>query len=486
MAVTVLISATLRSFAGRKANISLEGDSVEEVLNALIDQYPDIGKALFDEEKRPQPFVNIYVNEKNIRALDGFDTRVSEGDFVLLLPAIAGGAPTDSLISPERSKEAALDDKEIERYSKHLLLRDIGIKGQKRLKAAKVLIVGLGGLGAPLAQYLAAAGVGTIGLVDFDEVQLPNLQNQVIHGKRDLNRPKVASAKDTIRAINPLVNVETYPVALDVDNAEEIIAGYDVVADATDNYKARYIINDVCAMLGKPDVSGSMYQFEGRVSVYDAAQGPCYRCQFPAPPPSGLVPSCAESGVISALPGIIGSMQANEVLKLLIGGGESLIGGTLVFDAWSLYTRRLYVEKDENCPVCGKNSSVFSVAEFDYDEFCGLKEDEQEEPIESIDPEELVARMQSGEPLTIIDIREPHERAITRFPATVIPIGQLARRQKELNPEIDTIFICREGKRSILAIRTLREAGYKGPMYNLKGGLEAAKEIILPHEGAWL
>ena len=486
MSVTVLISATLRSFVGRRSEILLEGNTVQEVLGALMDEYPETKKALFDEEENPRSFVNVYVNDRNIHQLDGVKTKVSEGDCVMLIPAIAGGAPTESLISKERSKEQLLDDKEIDRYGKHLLLREIGVKGQKRIKAAKVLIVGLGGLGAPLAQYLAAAGVGTLGLVDFDDVTLPNLQNQVIHGKRDLNRPKVASAKDSIRAINPAVNVETYNVKLEADNITEIISQYDIVADATDNYKARYLISDACVLLGKADVFGAMYQFEGQVSVYDASKGPCLRCQFPAPPPAGLVPSCAEGGVISALPGIVGSMQANEALKLIIGGGESLIGETLFIDTWNLHMRKLHVEKNENCPICGKNPSIFGIENFDYEDFCGLKEEEQEIPVDTIEPDELAVRLESGEPLTVVDVREPHERAIARFPALVIPIGQLARRQKELDPEVDTVFICREGKRSILAINTLREAGYKGPMYSLKGGMEAAKNIIFSHEGAWL
>lgn len=486
MSVKVFLSATLRSFAGRRSEIELEGGTVQEILDALMDEYPDTKKALFDEEKNTRPFVNVYVNDKNIRSLDGFETKVAEGDTVMLLPSIAGGAHTESLITKERSKAELLDDKEIDRYSKHLLLREIGVKGQKRLKASKVLIVGLGGLGTPLAQYLAAAGVGTIGLVDFDEVSLPNLQNQVIHRKRDLNRPKVASAKDFIRNINPAVKVETYNVKLEAENIADIISEYDIVADATDNYKARYLINDACVMLGKPDVFGAMYQFEGQVGIYDATQGPCLRCQFPAPPPNGLVPTCAEGGVISALPGIIGSMQANEVLKLIIGGGESLIGEMFVIDTWNLHARKIHVEKDENCPICGKNPSIHAIKDFDYEDFCGLKEEEQEVPVETIEADELAARIESGEPITIVDVREPHERAIARFPALVIPIGQLARRQKELDPEVDTIFICREGKRSILAINTLREAGYKGPMYSLAGGMEKARDIIFSHEGAWL
>lgn len=487
MAITVLISSTLRSFTSRNAKLEFEGASVEEILNALIQKYPEAEKALFDQEKNLRPFVNIYVNDKNINVMEGMRTKVDSGDEILLLPVIAGGAPSESIISDERRKEAALDDKEIDRYGNHLLLREIGIKGQKKIKAAKVLIAGAGGLGSPIAIYLGAAGVGTIGIVDFDEVSITNLQSQVAHGTRDINRPKVASVKDSIRMINSLIKVETYHLKLDAENIETIAKDYDVVVDATDNYAARYLINDACVLLGKPVVFAAMYQYEGYVTVYDAKKGPCFRCQFPSPPPYGLVPTCAEGGVISTLPGIIGSIQANEVLKLIIGGADSLIGEMFVYDTWNNTTKKIRVDKNEKCPICGKNPEILQVENFDYDDFCGLKQDETENTIEGIEAEELAARIDRGDELTIVDVREPHERSIMRFPnAIVIPIGQLARRQKELNPEIDTIFICREGKRSILAINTLREAGYKGAMYNLKGGMEAARNIIFSHEGAWL
>lgn len=487
MLVKVIVSATLRSFVNRRSELFLQGSTVDEVLQALTDEYPDAAKALFDENGVLRPFVNVFVNDKSIDTLEGRQTKLTDDDVVLLVPVIAGGVPGESVIPDERRKEVLLDDKEIDRYNKHLMLREIGVKGQKRIKAAKVLIAGLGGLGTPLVQYLAAAGVGTIGIVDFDEVSLTNLQSQVIHGTRDVNRPKVASARDTIKAINPFIKIETYQEKLTEENVEDIIANYDIVADATDNYKSRYLINDACVLLGKPLVFGAMYQFEGQVAVYDAERGPCFRCQFPSPPPAGLVPTCAESGVISTLPGIIGSIQANEVLKLIVGGGDSLIGQMFLFDVWNAKARKMEVPKNENCPICGKNPTIFKVKEFDYEDFCGLKESGTEIPVEGITPEELADRIEKGEALTIVDVREPHERSISRFPnAIVIPIGQLARRQKELDPDVDTIFICREGKRSILAVNTLREEGYKGPMYNLIGGMEAAKYIIFSNEGAWL
>ena len=476
--IKVLIPTTLRSFTDHNSELLLEGGTVREVIAALADEYPNTKKAIFDENGVPRPFVNIFVGENNIKKLNGYDTELKDGDTVMLIPAIAGGAPEKSVIPDDRSEKLSND--EIMRYSRHLLLKEIGVKGQKKLKAAKVLIVGLGGLGTPLAQYLAAVGVGTLGLIDFDEVDSSNLQRQVIHGTRDVGRPKVASAKDSIKAINPLVKVETYNTMLTAENALDIIEEYDIVADASDNYKTRYLVNDACVLLGKPDVFGAMYQFEGQTSVYYAKEGPCYRCMYPAPPPAGLVPSCAEGGVIGVLPGIIGTIQANEVIKLIVGGGESLVGRLMVFDAWKMRFHELKIDKDPDCPICGKHKTITELEEYDYEEFCGIKKQREEEaPVESITAKELHRRIEEGEPITIIDVREPHERAIVKFPgAKVIPIGQLARRQNELNPDIDTVFICKEGKRSILAVNTLREAGYKGPMYNLKDGINNwAKDI---------
>jgi adenylyltransferase/sulfurtransferase len=377
-----------------------------------------------------------------------------------------------------------LTNEEIGRYSRHLLLPEIGVEGQKRLKAAKVLLVGTGGLGAPLAMYLAAAGVGTLGIVDFDLVEESNLQRQVIHSTRDLNRPKVASAKDRIKGINPHINVAAYNVMLTSANALDIIKDYDIVADGTDNYQTRYLVNDACVLLGKPNVYGSIFQFEGQASVFYAKEGPCYRCLYPEPPPPGLVPSCAESGVVGVLPGIVGCIQANEVIKLIVGStelsnnaAETLVGRLLLFDAWKMSFRSLKVDKDPRCPVCGENPGIREL--IDYEQFCGLKKQAEEEPVETITAGELKARIDNNEPLQIIDIREPHERAIVKFPnAKPIPLGQMERRMDEFDPAKDAVFICKIGQRSVFAIRALREAGYKGRLLNLKDGYNAwAKEV---------
>ncbi|GHV95755.1 molybdenum cofactor biosynthesis protein MoeB [Spirochaetia bacterium] len=389
---------------------------------------------------------------------------------------------TESILKDRELPDLTND--EISRYSRHLLLPEIGVEGQKRLKAAKVLLVGTGGLGAPLALYLAAAGVGTLGIVDFDVVEESNLQRQVIHSTRDVGRPKVASAKDRIKGINPHINVITYNTMLTSANALDIIKDYDIVADGTDNYQTRYLVNDACVLLGKPNVYGSIFQFEGQASVFYAKEGPCYRCLYPEPPPPGLVPSCAEGGVVGVLPGIVGCIQANETIKLIVGSTEysnntacSLIGKLLLFDAWKMSFRTLKLDKDTQCPICGKTPSIHEL--IDYEQFCGLKKQADEEPVEIITAKELKARMDAGDSLQIIDIREPHERAIAKFPnAKPIPLGQMARRVDEFDDKIDSVFICKIGQRSVFAIRALREAGYAGRLLNLKDGFNAwAREV---------
>jgi adenylyltransferase/sulfurtransferase len=365
-----------------------------------------------------------------------------------------------------------LSNDEVTRYSRHILLPEVGVKGQKRLKAASVLIVGAGGLGAPLALYLAAAGIGRIGVADFDFVEASNLQRQVIHSERDIDRPKTASARDRIRGINPGVEVSVHNVRLTSENALDIFRGYDIVADGADNYQTRYLVNDACVLLGLPNVHGSVFQFEGQASVFHSDGGPCYRCLYPSPPPAGLVPSCAEGGVLGVLPGIIGTIQACEVIKLIIGGAEGLAGRLLLFDAWKMKFRELRVERDPGCPICGENPTIRELV--DYDRFCGITLDGDDEPVETITALELKARVDRGDRLQIIDIREPHEQAMFNFPgATYIPLGQMARRADELDPDVDAVFLCKIGQRSVYAIRALRDAGYGGRMLNLKDGVNA-------------
>jgi adenylyltransferase/sulfurtransferase len=379
-----------------------------------------------------------------------------------------------SLIPDDRL--ADLSHEEIRRYSRHLLLPEVTLEGQRRLKAARVLVVGTGGLGAPLALYLAAAGVGTIGLVDFDTVDESNLQRQIIHSTRDVDRPKTASARDRLRALNPLIEVKEHNTTLTSANALKIIGGYDIVADGTDNYPTRYLVNDACVFLGLPNVYGSIFQFEGQASVFWAQHGPCYRCLYPTPPPPGLVPNCSEGGVLGVLPGIIGTLQAAEVLKLIIGGADTLVGRLLLADAWSTTFRQLKLDKDPGCPVCGADPTVTELV--DYEEFCGLKPDGAT-PVATLTARELKARLDAGDQLQIIDIREPHERSIAALPgALAIPLAQLYRRAGDLDPALDTVVVCKIGTRSVFAIRALEQAGYTGPLYNLKDGLNAwAREV---------
>jgi adenylyltransferase/sulfurtransferase len=299
----------------------------------------------------------------------------------------------------------------------------------------------------------------------------------VIHSTRDIGRPKVASAKDRIKGINPYINVITHNTMLTSANALDILKDYDVVADGTDNYQTRYLVNDACVLLGIPNVYGSIFQFEGQASVFYAKEGPCYRCLYPEPPPPGLVPSCAEGGVIGVLPGIVGCLQANEVIKLIVGGGDTLVGRLLLFDAWKLKFRELQLDKDPHCPICGKEPTLHEL--IDYEQFCGLKKNQDEVPVEAITATELKKRLDNNEPIQLIDTREPHERAIVKFPnAKAIPLGQMVRRIDEFDPKIDAVFICKIGQRSVFAIRALQEAGYTGRLLNLKDGVNAwAREV---------
>lgn len=483
----VYISATLRTYFGKNHVLEASADNVRSLLRYLAKEYPDAKHILFDKDENLRSFIRIYVGNDDHTATDMWYKPLAENDEILILPAIAGGASNDPVIDDARMKAQILDDNDIKRFEKHLLLKEISVKGQKRIKAARIVVFGAGSLGSAVIQYLAAAGVGTIKVIDDREVRLADVSSQVLHNSRDVNRPKVASAKDKVRSINRNIEFEAGNISLDADNIEAVIDGYDLVIDCTDNHRSRYLINDACALLGIPLVFASVYQFEGRVAIFNHNGGPCLRCLYPEPPEPGLVPTCSERGVISPLAGIIGSIQANEALKLIIGIGEHLDGKLLTVDSLYLTSRILNVKKDNKCPLCGISRTILSIEDFDYDEFCGLKQDDEDIPVEGLTPDELAKRIDNNDPVTIIDVREPHERAIMRFPnAIVIPIGQLARRMKELDPGIDTVFICKEGKRSILAINTLREAGYEGKMYNLKGGIDAMKDIVFSHEGAWL
>ena len=362
---------------------------------------------------------------------------------------------------------------ELRRYGRHLTLPEVGVDGQRRLKAGRVLLVGAGGLGSPAALYLAAAGVGTIGVVDYDVVDESNLQRQVAHGTAAVGHSKLESLRARLADLNPLVRVETFETRLDRDNALEILAGFDVVLDGTDNFATRYLVNDACVLLGKPNAYGSILRFEGQASVFDARRGPCYRCLFPEPPPPGVVPSCAEAGVLGVLPGIIGAIQANETLKLLLGAGEPLIGRLVLFDALTLRFRELRLRKDPECPICGEHPTQTELA--DYDALCagpahpaaGAK------PETDLAPRELRERLAGGEDLLLVDVREPFEREIAVLAGGVhIPLGSLPARHGELPRGRTLVLYCHRGVRSLRGLEFLRGEGFPR-VFHLAGGIDA-------------
>jgi adenylyltransferase/sulfurtransferase len=365
---------------------------------------------------------------------------------------------------------------EIKRYSRHLIMPEVGMDGQRRLKAGSVLCIGAGGLGSPAAMYLAAAGVGTIGVVDFDVVDFSNLQRQIIHGTPDVGRSKLASAKDRLNAINPHVDVQTYEVALSSENALKLFEPYDVILDGTDNFPTRYLTNDACVLLGKPNAYGSIFRFEGQASVFATKNGPCYRCLYPEPPPPGLVPSCAEGGVLGVLPGVIGVIQATEAIKLITGIGEPLVGRFLIFDALRMKFRELKLRKDPDCPVCGTHPTVTKL--IDYEQFCGIHPAVPEPPganvvnnATEITSVELKQRLDRGDKIKIVDVREPNEYQINRIAgATLIPLGEVPRRYAELDPDEEMVVHCKMGGRSAKAADFLRSVGFK-KVLNLKGGI---------------
>jgi sulfur-carrier protein adenylyltransferase/sulfurtransferase len=387
-----------------------------------------------------------------------------------------------NLIAPEALADVELSHEEVKRYSRHLIMPEVGMDGQKRLKAASILLIGAGGLGSPLAMYLAAAGIGRIGLVDYDVVDYTNLQRQVIHGTKDVGRPKLESAKARIVDINPHVQVDTYEVPLTSENALELFAPYDIIIDGTDNFPTRYLTNDACVLLGKPNVYGSIFRFEGQASVFYAKEGPCYRCLFPEPPPPGLVPSCAEGGVLGVLPGAIGAIQATEAIKLVLGMGESLVGRLLLYDAATMNFDEVRLRKNPNCPLCGENPTVTEL--IDYEQFCGMPAHDRSEyaavaangdetAVAQIGPVDLKARLEAGEDLAILDVREPHEWDIVNLNhlgAFLIPKGEILNRMGELDTAQEMVVYCRSGVRSADVIRQLRQHGFK-KLANLDGGI---------------
>ena len=485
MSVTVGIPAPLRGYIGGRAEVQVAPGTVGGALRELAAAHPQLRRHLFADDGGLRRYVNVYVNEEDVRWLEGERTPVQDGDTLVIVPSIAGGETPADL--PE------LDRAELARYSRHLALPEVGEAGQRRLKAGRVLVVGAGGLGSPVGLYLAAAGVGTIGLVDFDAVDVTNLQRQVLYGESNLGQRKTDAAAHRLADLNPHVRLVRHDLQLTRENALAVIRDYDVVVDGTDNFPTRYLVNDACVLLGKPYVYGSILRFEGQVSVFDGRRGPCYRCLFREPPPPGLVPSCAEGGVLGVLPGIVGSLQALEAMKLLLGQGETLLGRLLLFDALALSFRELRLRKNPDCPVCGAHPTITEL--IDYEDFCGLRPSPApagdaaterpgllaEAPIDADAlPPELSARelkqlLDAGVELDLVDIREPYEWAIANlepYGARLIPLGQLAEHLDELRDGRPVVLYCHSGVRSARALAALAQAGLVR-VSHLRGGIAA-------------
>ncbi|MGE3842057.1 MAG: molybdopterin-synthase adenylyltransferase MoeB [Vicinamibacterales bacterium] len=469
MPIKAYIPTPLRPFTDKKEVVELTGQTVGEALTDLTARYPDLRKHLYTDDGKLRAFVNVYLNDEDIRYLKKEATPLSESDTLSIIPSVAGGS--GSAVAPQLP---SLSKDEIKRYNRHLIMPEVGMDGQRKLKNASVLLIGAGGLGSPAALYLAAAGVGRIGLVDFDVVDFSNLQRQVLHSTTDVGRPKLSSARDRMQALNPEIQVETHETLLNSSNALDLFEPYDVIVDGTDNFPTRYLVNDACVLLGKPNAYGSIFRFEGQVSVFATKDGPCYRCLYPEPPPPGLVPSCAEGGVLGVLPGVVGTIQATEAIKLLMGIGEPLIGRFLIYDALRMKFRELKLRKDPDCPVCGTNPSVTKL--IDYEQFCGVA------PASAPAPEppaiegdwtvqQLKSNLDAGANFVLLDVREPHEVQICRIdPSVRIPMGDVAKRINELDRTRDLVVYCRSGVRSGKVVAFLQQQGFSRA-HNLKGGI---------------
>jgi adenylyltransferase/sulfurtransferase len=481
MSINIRIPTPLRAYVGGAKEVSGEAGSVADALTALVAVHPDLKKHLFTDDGKVRSFVNVYLGDEDVRYLQGIDTPVPDGATISIVPSVAGGVPP---LSPPQTE--GLSNDEIRRYSRHLILPEVGMSGQKKLKQAKVLLVGAGGLGAPTAMYLAAAGVGHLGIVDFDVVDESNLQRQIIHGQSTVGKPKMQSAKARIKDINPFVEVTGYEEPITSENALRIFADYDIIVDGTDNFPTRYLVNDACVLLGKPNVYGSIFRFEGQASVFYAKEGPCYRCLYPEPPPPGLVPSCAEGGVLGVLPGIIGMIQATETVKLIMGVGDSLVGRLMLYDALEMRFRELKLRKDPACPICGEHPTVTQL--IDYDAFCGVpargtETHDTNAGVPEISVKELKQRMENGgldkSNTLLLDVREPNEWDIAHIDgAVLIPKDQVKNRLHELSPYDEILVQCRSGVRSADIARFLIDDIGLKKVKNVRGGILAwAREI---------
>ena len=476
MPIKIVIPTALKQQTNNRDEIELNARTVDDALRQLTTIYPDLRKYLYSDGEKLRNFINIYLNEEDIRYMNGEQTVMSDGDTLMIIPSVAGGAPAS-----QAGKLPILTSGEISRYGRHIIMPEVGMEGQRKLKSSSVLIIGAGGLGTPAATYLTAAGVGRLGVVDFDTIERSNLHRQVLYSEQDVGRSKAEVAKERLQRVNPNVKIDLYKVKLDSSNALEILKGYDLILDGTDNFPTRYLVNDACVLLGKPNVYASIFRFEGQASVFYAKEGPCYRCLYPEPPPPGLVPSCAEGGVLGVLPGIMGSIQAGQAITMLLGKGDPLIGRLLLFNALDMKFKELKLKKNPECPVCGLHPTVKKL--IDYEAFCGIGQEIS--PELEITVQTLKQWQDQKKDILTLDVREPFEYEICHLnDAKLIPIGKLPERVNELNTADQIVVYCHTGVRSAQAVKFLNDLGFKKAK-NLKGGIKAWAEEIDPSVQAY-
>ncbi|MCI4336663.1 MAG: molybdopterin-synthase adenylyltransferase MoeB [Thermoplasmata archaeon] len=477
----IRIPSALRVYSRGAASLAVDASTVSEALGKWAVGHESLQRRFFGNDGRLRESVSLFLNDVQLLSADRASTPVHDGDRLEIVPSIAGGSGTPPETKLGAAEASTLTPNRLRRYSRHLLLPEVGLAGQRRMQHARVLIVGLGGLGSPAALYLAAAGVGTIGIVEFDRVDVSNLQRQVLYATSDIDQPKLERGAARLRELNPEITVLTHPGPLRAENALDIIGQYDVVLDGSDNFPTRYLVNDACVLLGKPDVYGSVYRFEGQATVFDGRTGPCYRCLFPEPPPPGSVPTCAEGGVLGVLPGLVGEIQATEALKLVLGIGRSLVGRLLLIDALELEFRELSVRKRPECPICGTHPTIRALV--DYPAFCGVAAPGSEESavvVPSITAEALAVRLKADPRPLLIDVRLPGEWEIGHLEgACLIPRAELPERVGELTSAAEIVVYCKSGVRSALAVRMLRDLGFTR-VVQLEGGLNAWVERIDP------
>jgi len=467
----VHVPSALRLYTRNLSSIHIPGNTIRDILVALQESCPGVQRHVFHEDGNLRGFVNIYVNEENIRTLAGAETRVDEKDEISIVPSVAGGSHTPD--------SQMLSHEEIMRYSRHLILPDVAMEGQRKLKQARILVIGAGGLGSPVLMYLAASGIGRLGLVDFDMVAASNLHRQVIYRTDSIGQPKLDAARAFIKGINPNVRVDLHEATFNTRNALDIADDYDIIIDGTDNFPTRYLVNDVSVLLGKPNVYGSIFKFEGQTSVFGVEDGPCYRCLYPEPPAPGLVPSCAEGGVLGVLPGIIGTIQATEAIKLILGTGNSLVGRLVLYDALAMRFREVKLQKDPKCRICGDQPEITEL--IDYHQFCGVpgKSENNGKDVRDIEISATqLHRKLKTDPVMLVDIREPEEWAIGHIDgAVLIPLGSLPHRLSEVDNNCEIIAYCRSGVRSLHALELLHNAGYPSAKH-LRGGILAWSDDV--------